>query len=63
LFFVAAPALSLNKENSFWVFIPVIILVCFIMMGKGGGCCGNHEDKKSDPAKKDGEKKAGRSLG
>ncbi len=59
LFFIVAPALGLNKENSFWVFIPVMLLVCFMMMRKGGGCCGGHEDKKSDSDKKDGEKKSG----
>ncbi len=56
LFFIVAPALGLNKENSFWVLIPVVLLVCFMMMRKGRGCCGGHEDKKSDPDKKDGEK-------
>ena len=59
LFFVVAPALGLNKENLSWVFIPVMLLVFFMMMRKGGGCCGGYEDKKSDPDKKDGEKKLG----
>ncbi|MBI3618267.1 MAG: hypothetical protein HY210_08670 [Candidatus Omnitrophica bacterium] len=59
LFFIAVPALGLNKENSFWVLVPVMLLVCFMMMRKGGGCCGGHEDKKIDSDKKDGEKKSG----
>jgi hypothetical protein len=59
LLIFVAPALGLNKENSFWVLIPVILLVCFMMMRKGGGCCGGHGDKNSDPDKKDVEKKSG----
>ena len=54
LFFILAPALGLNKENSFWILIPVMLLVCFMMMGKGGGCCGSHqhgEKKKEDESK------------
>ena len=56
LLFFVAPALGLNKENSFWIFIPVMLLVCF-MMGKGGGCCGHHQDQnkknESDDKQKD----------
>jgi hypothetical protein len=59
LFFIVAPALGLNKDNSFWVLIPVMLLVCFMMMRKGGGCCGGHQDKPSDTDKKEGEKKQG----
>jgi len=59
LLFIVAPALGLNKENTFWVFIPVMLLFCFMMMGKGGGCCGGHQDKQSDADKKDEEKKTG----
>ncbi len=55
LFFIVAPALGLNKENSFWVLIPVMLLFFFMMMRKGGGCCGG----QSDPDKKSGEKKSG----
>ena len=48
LFFFVAPALGLNKDNSFWIFIPVMLLICFMMMGKGGGCCGGHHREESD---------------
>lgn len=59
LVFIIAPALGLNKENMFWVLIPVMLLVCFMMMRKGGGCCGGHDHKKSEPDKKNEEKKSG----
>ncbi len=59
LFFIVAPALGLNKGNSFWVLIPVMLLVCFMMMRKGGGCCGGHDKKKSDTDNKTVEKKSG----
>ena len=59
LLFFVAPALGLNKGNAFFVLIPVMILVCFMMMGKGGGCCGTHQDQKkeneSDNKQKDGQ--------
>ena len=59
LLFVVGPALGLNKENAFFVLIPVMILVCFMMMSKGGGCCGGHQDHKkeneSDDKQKDGK--------
>ena len=48
LFFLVAPALGLNKDNSFWILIPVMLLACFMMMGKGGGCCGGHKDQKKE---------------
>ena len=48
LLFFVAPALGLNKENSFWILMPVMLLVCFMMMGKGGSCCGSHQDKKKE---------------
>ena len=48
MFFILAPALGLNKENSFWILIPVMLLVCFMMMGKGGGCCGSHQHGKKN---------------
>ena len=47
LLFIVGPALGLNKENSFFIFIPIIILFCF-MMGKGGGCCGSHQHKEKE---------------
>ena len=53
LFFFVAPALGLNKDNSFWILIPVMLLVCFMMMGKGGGCCGGHSDKETGTDKKE----------
>ena len=53
LFFIVAPALGFNKENSFWILIPVMLLVCFMMMGKGGGCCGSHQDKETETDKKE----------
>ncbi len=59
LFFIVAPALGLNKENSFWVLIPVMLLFCFMMMGKGGGCCGGHHEKETDKDKKEDGKKSG----
>ena len=59
LFFIVAPAVGLNKGNSFWVFIPLMLFICFMMMRKGGGCCGGHEDKKLDSNKKDVERKSG----
>ncbi len=59
LFFFVAPALGFNKENSFWVFIPVILLVFFMMLRKGGGCCGGHQDKKPDTDTKEGQEKHG----
>ena len=46
LLFFVAPTLGLNKENSFWVLIPIMLLVCFMMMGKGGCCC--HKDQKKE---------------
>ena len=53
------PAVGLNKENVFFILIPVMILVCFMMMGKGGGCCSNHRHQKkeneSDDKQKDGK--------
>ena len=59
LLFVVGPALGLNKGNAVFVLIPVMILVCFMMMGKGGGCCGNHRHQKkeneSDDKQKDGK--------
>lgn len=59
LLIFVAPALGLNKGNSFWVLIPVMLLVFFMMMGKGGGCCGGHHKKEPDTNKKEGEKKPG----
>ena len=59
LFFFLAPALGLNKDNSFWILIPVMLVVCFMMTGKGGGCCGSHQHRKeegeSDDKQKDGK--------
>ena len=59
LLFIVGPALGLNKENAFFVLIPVMILVCLMMMGKGGGCCGNQRSQKkeneSDDKQKDGK--------
>ena len=45
LLFFVGPAVGL-KENAFFILIPVMILVCFMMMGKGGGCCGSHRHGK-----------------
>lgn len=59
LLFVIAPAPGLNKQNLSWILIPVMLLICFMMLGKGGGCCGGHDKKKSDTDKQDGEKKSG----
>ena len=59
LFFIVAPALGLNKGNSFWVLIPAMLLICFMMMRKGGGCCGGHANKKPDTDKKDEDRKLG----
>lgn len=60
LFFVIAPALGLNKQNLSWILIPAMLLVCFMMMGKGGGCCGGHQHKDPDADKKEeGQKKKG----
>ena len=39
LFFMLQVLVGLNKGNAFFVLIPVMILLCFMMMGKGGGCC------------------------
>ena len=49
LLFFVAPALGLNKENTFFILIPVMILFCFMTVGKGG-CCGGRQDegKKKD---------------
>ena len=43
LLFFVGPALGINQGNAFFIFIPIMILVCFMMMGKGGGCCGSHQ--------------------
>ncbi len=59
LLIFVAPALGLNKGNSFWVLIPVMLLFCFMMMGKGGGCCGGQHKKEPDTDKKEDEKKSG----
>ena len=56
LFFILAPALGLNKENALWILIPVMLLVCFMMMGKGGGCCGNHQNHKKENDSNDKQK-------
>ena len=57
LLFFAAPALGLNKGNAILVLIPLMLLMCFMVMGKGGGCCGSHqhkeEDNKTDNKQKD----------
>ena len=60
LVFFVAPALGLNKENSFWILIPIMLLVCFMMMGKGGGCCGGHQDQKKEN-ENDNKQKSGHS--
>ena len=45
LLIFVAPSLGLNKGNALFIFIPVMLLACFVMMGKGGGgCCGSHHD-------------------
>ena len=62
LFFILAPALGLNKENSFWILIPVMLLVCFMMMGKGGGCCGGHQDHKKENESNDKQKDSPKSC-
>ena len=54
LLFIVGPASGLNKGNASFVLIPVMILICFMMMGKGGGCCGSHQHgqkKKEDETK------------
>jgi hypothetical protein len=60
LLIFVAPSLGLNKGNALFIFIPIMLIACFMMMGKGGGgCCGGHDQKKSDTDKKDGENKTG----
>ena len=48
--FIVGPALGLNTGNAFFILIPATILVCVMMMGKGGGCCGTpqHGEKKKE---------------
>jgi amino acid transporter len=58
LLLIMAPAWGLNKENLFWIFIPVMVLFYFIMMRQGGGCCGGHRGQnKSYADKKEDQKK------
>lgn len=53
---IAAPALGLNKENAFLFFIPVMVLFCFMIMGKGGGCCGTRQQKDQEKEDEDNQK-------
>ena len=48
LLIFVAPVLGLNKGNAFLVLIPVMILFCFMVMGKSGGCCGPHQHQKKE---------------
>lgn len=58
LFLAFGPVFGLSKETGSWVLIPIMLLFCFMMMGKGGGCCGGHQHKGPDTDKKE-EKKHG----
>ncbi len=55
LFIFVAPALGLNKNSVFPIFI-VAIFLCFMMMGRGGGCCGGgHKHDDEEKGKKEGQ--------
>ena len=58
LLFFVAPALGMNKDNAFFIFIPIMILVCFMMMGKGG-CCGGHKNEDKDKEKEKNKEQQG----
>ena len=53
LLLFVAPALGVNKNSLSLIFIVVMFVGCFMMMGKGGGCCGGH--KGEDKQKKEGQ--------
>lgn len=57
LLFVVVPALGLNQLSLSWVFIPLMLVFCLVMMGKGGGCCGSHRQKDSEMDNKERDQK------
>ena len=60
LIFVVAPAIGLNGQNLSWIFVPAMLFVCFLMMGKGGGCCGGHGGEKAGKKDEDTKNKEGK---